>query len=73
MLMMSLIKYLLLTGFLCPYVKIQCPHFYPWLLQASSSHTKRSGFIIPYYVLSNIVSKSNYNLPVLFLIWGSLK
>ena len=34
---------------------------------------KKSGFIFPYYVLSNLLSKSNYNLPVLFLIWGSLK
>ena len=34
---------------------------------------KKSGFIFPYYVLSNLLSKINYNLPVLFLIWGSLK
>ena len=34
---------------------------------------KRSAFIFPYYVLSNLVSTSNYNLPVWFLIWGSLK
>ena len=34
---------------------------------------KKMGFIFPYYVLSNLVNKSNYNLPVLFLIWSSLK
>ena len=25
------------------------------------------------YVLSNLVNTSNYNLPVLFLVWGLLK
>ena len=67
------VNYLLLTGFICPYLNIQCHHFYPWLLQPWFSHRKRLGFIVPYYVLSNLVSTSNYNLPVLFLVWGSLK
>ena len=40
-------------------------------LASLTSHTKRSGFIFPYYVLSNMLSNSNYNLPALFLISGA--
>ena len=65
------INYLLLTGFICLYLKIQCHHFYPWLFQPWFSHTEGSGFIVPYYVLSNLVSTSNHNIPVLFLVWCS--
>ena len=34
---------------------------------------KRLGLIFPYFVLSNLVSNSYYNLPALFLIWSSMK